>query len=62
MFLLMTNLLLLLLLNRLPTDITVGQGLEKTTYYNLYNFFLTEHYNTGKNYLRINKRREINNN
>jgi hypothetical protein len=32
--------LLLLLLNRLPTDITVGQGLEKTHFYNfLYNFF-----------------------
>jgi hypothetical protein len=32
-------LLLLLLLNRLPTDITVGQGLKNDIFYNLYNFF-----------------------
>jgi hypothetical protein len=32
------KLLLLLLLNRLPTDITVGQGLENDIFYNFYNF------------------------
>jgi hypothetical protein len=47
-------LLLLLLLNRLPTDITVGQGLEKTYFYNfLYNF-----YNTGVGYFKRDKSKQ----
>jgi hypothetical protein len=44
----MASLLLLLLFNHLPPDITDGQGLVKNTFLNVYNFFNTVYNQIGE--------------